>query len=183
VVFPKTVGLELISAQRAMNEAEAGATCFMIVAQTEKKSIVEKISMILVVDEYADVFPDEILKLPPSRDVDFTIDLIPGAGPVSMAPYRMTPVTKHIFFQLAKFNQSINGWTYSKKKGTLSQFYWGVQIYFLSLSLPSLRALSFTLAATNSSKRCSEPSRSHSKHSYSSTTRSRCSFSLILYFL
>jgi len=48
--------------------------------------------MIPVVDEYADVFPDGILELPPSRDVDFTIDLIHGAGPVSMAPYRMALV-------------------------------------------------------------------------------------------
>jgi len=40
-----------------------------------------------VVDEYANVFPDEIPEPPPSRDVDFTIDLIPGAGPVSMTPY------------------------------------------------------------------------------------------------
>ena len=42
-------------------------------------------------DEYADVFPDEIPELPPSRDIDFSIDLIPGAGPVSAAPYRMAP--------------------------------------------------------------------------------------------
>jgi len=61
----------------------------MIVAHTEKNNTVEKISMIPVVVEYADVFPDEIPEFPPSRDVDFTIDLIPGAGPVSMAPYRM----------------------------------------------------------------------------------------------
>ena len=60
-----------------------------MVAHTEKKSTVDKISLILVVDEYANVFPDEIPDLPPSRDVDFTIDLIPGAGPVSMAPYQM----------------------------------------------------------------------------------------------
>jgi len=60
-----------------------------VVAHTEKKSTVDKISLILVVDEYANVFPDEIPDLPPSRDVDFTIDLIPGAGPVSMAPYQM----------------------------------------------------------------------------------------------
>ena len=84
-------GLELISSHQAEKKIEVGATCFMIVAQTEKKSIAEKISLILVVDEYADVFHDEIPELPPSRHVDFTIDLIPGAGPVSMAPYRMAP--------------------------------------------------------------------------------------------
>jgi len=91
VIFPETLGLELISAQKAIKEVEVGATCFMIVAQGEKKSTTEQIRNIPVVDEYADVFPDEILELPLSRDVDFTIDLILEAEPVSMAPYRMAP--------------------------------------------------------------------------------------------
>ncbi|XP_074299612.1 uncharacterized protein LOC141630751 [Silene latifolia] len=38
-----------------------------------------------------DVFPDEIPGLPPQRDIDFGIDLKPGAGPISKAPYRMGP--------------------------------------------------------------------------------------------
>ena len=91
MVFPKHEGLELISAQRAINEVEAEATYLMIVAHSEKNSIAEKINVIPVVEEYANVFPDEIPELPPSRDVDFSIDLIPEAGPVSMAPYRMAP--------------------------------------------------------------------------------------------
>jgi len=91
VIFSETLALQLISAQKAIKKVEAGAACFMIVTQGEKKSIVKQIRNILVVDEYVDVFPDEIPDLPPSRDVDLTIDLIPGAGPVSMAPYRMAP--------------------------------------------------------------------------------------------
>ena len=91
VVFLDTAGLELISSNQAVKEIEAGATCYMIVAHAKKMSTVEKISRIPVVEEYADVFLDEIPELPPSRDVDFSIDLIPGAGPVSMAPYRMAP--------------------------------------------------------------------------------------------
>jgi len=91
LVFPEHEGLKLISAQRAINEVEAEATYFMIVAHAEKNNTAEKISVIPVVEEYADVFPDEIPKLLPCRDVDFTIDLIPGAGPMSMAPYRMAP--------------------------------------------------------------------------------------------
>jgi len=63
----------------------------LISAHIEKNSTAENISVIPVVEEYADVFPDEIPELPPSRDVDFTIDLIPGVGLVSMAPYRMAP--------------------------------------------------------------------------------------------
>jgi len=91
VVFPDEEGLKFISSNQAVSEIEAGATCFVIVAQAEKKSIEEHISMVLVVDEYGDVFPYEIPKLPPSRDMDFTIDLIPRVGPVSMAPYQMAP--------------------------------------------------------------------------------------------
>eukprot|EP00253_Pinus_taeda_P007451 PITA_07451 len=43
-----------------------------------------------VVQDFADVFPEEIPGLPPKRDLDFTIELIPGAAPVSRAPYRMS---------------------------------------------------------------------------------------------
>eukprot|EP00253_Pinus_taeda_P006115 PITA_06115 len=43
-----------------------------------------------VIKEFADVFPEEIPGLPPKRDIDFTIELIPGAAPVSRTPYRMS---------------------------------------------------------------------------------------------
>ena len=45
-----------------------------------------------VVCEYEDVFPDELTGLPPSRDVDFCIELHPGTSPISMTPHRMTLV-------------------------------------------------------------------------------------------
>ena len=43
-----------------------------------------------VLQEFRDVFPDEILGLPLKRDIDFTIDLVPGAARVSKTPYRMS---------------------------------------------------------------------------------------------
>ena len=46
---------------------------------------------IAVVNEFLDVFPDEIPGMPPQREIDFTIDLVPGTGPISKAPYRMAP--------------------------------------------------------------------------------------------
>ena len=45
-----------------------------------------------VVCEYEDVFPDELLELPPQRVVDFGIELHPGTSPISMTPHRMEPV-------------------------------------------------------------------------------------------
>ena len=104
MIFLETLGLELISAQKAIREVEVGATCFMIVAQGEKKSTTQQIRSIPVVDEYVDVFLDEIPELPPSRDVDFSIDLILGAGPVSMASYRMAPAE---LVELKKQNEDL----------------------------------------------------------------------------
>jgi hypothetical protein len=40
--------------------------------------------------EFQDVFMNELLGLPPKRELDFTIDLKPGAEPISKTPYRMT---------------------------------------------------------------------------------------------
>ncbi|WVZ24644.1 hypothetical protein V8G54_003188 [Vigna mungo] len=44
-----------------------------------------------VIEEFMDVFPEEVSGLPPHREVEFSIDLISGAGPVSIAPYRIAP--------------------------------------------------------------------------------------------
>ena len=45
-----------------------------------------------MVCEYVDVFLDELLGLPPHRDVDFGVELHPGTSPISMTPHRMAPV-------------------------------------------------------------------------------------------
>ena len=45
-----------------------------------------------IVKEFSDVFLDELSGLPPYREVDFEIDTIPGVTPISIAPYRMTPL-------------------------------------------------------------------------------------------
>ena len=45
-----------------------------------------------MVCEYKDVFPDELPRLPPYRDVDFIIELHPGTSPNSMTPHRMVSV-------------------------------------------------------------------------------------------
>ena len=44
-----------------------------------------------IVKEFPDVFPDDISGLPPDREVEFTIDLIPETEPISIPPYKMAP--------------------------------------------------------------------------------------------
>ncbi|GKF36670.1 hypothetical protein Tco_0113428, partial [Tanacetum coccineum] len=55
----------------------------------EKKSDEKKLEDILVVREFPDVFPEDLPGLPPVRQVEFQIDLIPGAALVARAPYRL----------------------------------------------------------------------------------------------
>jgi hypothetical protein len=43
-----------------------------------------------VICEYPDVFPEELLGLPPDRDVEFVIDLVPGMAPITKRPYSMS---------------------------------------------------------------------------------------------
>jgi hypothetical protein len=50
------------------------------------------ISDVPVVCEYEDVFPEELPSLPPDRDVEFVINLMPGTAPIAQSPYRMAEV-------------------------------------------------------------------------------------------
>ncbi|GJY47086.1 hypothetical protein Tco_0436149, partial [Tanacetum coccineum] len=59
---------------------------------TEKKKSDEKrLEDIPVVREFPKVFPEDLPSLPPIRQVEFQIDLIPRATPIARAPYRLAP--------------------------------------------------------------------------------------------
>nr|GEV07315.1 putative reverse transcriptase domain-containing protein [Tanacetum cinerariifolium] len=64
----------------------------IIRAQVMEKTYDEKgLEDILVVREFPEVFPKELPGLPPVRQVEFQIKLVPGAAPVARAPYRLAP--------------------------------------------------------------------------------------------
>ncbi|XP_048446753.1 uncharacterized protein LOC125480212 [Pyrus x bretschneideri] len=44
---------------------------------------------VLVVKKFIDVFSEDLPGLPPAREIEFTIDLLPGTDPISLPPYRM----------------------------------------------------------------------------------------------
>ena len=52
----------------------------------------QDLSLLRMVCEYKDIFPDELQGLSPQRDVDFTIELHPSTSPISMTPHKMAPV-------------------------------------------------------------------------------------------
>ncbi|GKD96610.1 hypothetical protein Tco_1380507, partial [Tanacetum coccineum] len=67
----------------------------------EKKSDEKRLEDIPVVREFPEVFPKNLPGLPPVRQVEFQIDLIPGAAPVTRAPNRYPlPRIDDLFDQL-----------------------------------------------------------------------------------
>ena len=64
-----------------------------VVTITDEEILIKKDKLKLedipVLREYVDVFPEDIPGLPPKRELDFTIELVPSAVPISKAPYRM----------------------------------------------------------------------------------------------
>ncbi|GJY96685.1 hypothetical protein Tco_0513595 [Tanacetum coccineum] len=44
-----------------------------------------------IVRDFPEVFPEDLPGIPPTRQVEFQIDLVPGAAPVARAPYRLAP--------------------------------------------------------------------------------------------
>ena len=65
-------------------EPNRGRTVSML-CSLDAKSVEE----VPIVCEYPDVFPEELPGMPPDRDVEFVIDLLPGTGPIAKRPYRM----------------------------------------------------------------------------------------------
>ncbi|XP_027927626.1 uncharacterized protein LOC114184517 [Vigna unguiculata] len=79
---------ELLSSHKVMKEIQGGAQCFIIFTHLELEKE-ERTSVIPVVHKFEDVFLEEVPGLPPSREVEFSIALVPGTDLMSIAPYRM----------------------------------------------------------------------------------------------
>ncbi|GJY36240.1 putative reverse transcriptase domain-containing protein [Tanacetum coccineum] len=59
--------------------------------ETKYKSEKKRLEDVLIVRDFPDVFPEDLSGLPPTRQVEFQIDLIPGDTPIARAPYQLAP--------------------------------------------------------------------------------------------
>ncbi|KAK1429813.1 hypothetical protein QVD17_12062 [Tagetes erecta] len=84
------VGLKLMSCVKAQKYLRKGFVVFLARVEV-KKTEEKKLEDIPVVRDFAEVFPEDVTGLPPARQVEFRIDLVPGATPVAKAPYRLAP--------------------------------------------------------------------------------------------
>ncbi|KAI3822276.1 hypothetical protein L1987_09865 [Smallanthus sonchifolius] len=82
--------LNIISCMKAWKFLKKGSYAFLANV-VEKRSEELKIQDIPIVRDYPEVFPKDLPGLPTSRQVEFRIDLVPGAAPIARSPYRLAP--------------------------------------------------------------------------------------------
>jgi hypothetical protein len=98
--IPRVVDIREISAMQLKKCYRKGCQLFATHVEEESKDEVSNIEDHAALKYFEDVFW-EVPRLPPKRDIDFSVNLMPGATPMSKAPYRMsTPKLKELQLQL-----------------------------------------------------------------------------------
>ncbi|GKC22248.1 putative reverse transcriptase domain-containing protein, partial [Tanacetum coccineum] len=86
--------LNIISCTKVQKYLLKGSHVFLAhvtVKKTEDKSKEKQLKDVPVVKDFPEVFLEDLPGLPPVRQVEFHIDLVPGAAPIARAPYRLAP--------------------------------------------------------------------------------------------
>nr|GEZ24619.1 putative reverse transcriptase domain-containing protein [Tanacetum cinerariifolium] len=127
--------LNIISSNKMQKYMLKGFPIFLAhITATEVKDKSEKnrLEDVPIVQEFPDVFPKDLSGLPPTRQVEFQIDPVPGAAPVARAPYRLAPSEmKELAEQLKELSE----------KGfiRLSSSPWGASVLFVKKKDGSFR--------------------------------------------
>ncbi|XP_070041073.1 uncharacterized protein [Nicotiana tomentosiformis] len=105
----KTVILAMLGLHRLERRGLLGHTPSRVISYLKAQQMVEKACLaylffgrdvstdtptfesVPVVREFLDVFSTDLSSMPPDRDIDFGIDLVPDTQPISISPYRMAP--------------------------------------------------------------------------------------------
>ncbi|KAI3776561.1 hypothetical protein L1987_46347 [Smallanthus sonchifolius] len=116
------------TAQKYLRKKYVAFLAHIIQKDVEKKSIQD----IPIIRDFPEVFPEDLSGLPPVRQVEFRIDLVPGANPVARAPYRLAPSEMH---ELASQLQELSD------KGFIrpSHSPWGAPVLFVKKKDGSFR--------------------------------------------
>ncbi|GJU17527.1 putative reverse transcriptase domain-containing protein [Tanacetum coccineum] len=127
--------LNIISCTKAQKYVLQGCHVFLAhitVKETGDKSKKKQLQDVPIVKNFPEVFPEDLPGLPPTRQVEFHIDLVPGAAPVARAPYRLAPSEmKELADQLQELSD----------KGFIrpSSSPWGAPVLFVKKKDGSLR--------------------------------------------
>nr|GFA62159.1 putative reverse transcriptase domain-containing protein [Tanacetum cinerariifolium] len=119
--------LNIISYAKTQKYMLKGCQVFLAHVTTkeaEGKSEKKRLENVPIIRVFPKVFPEDLSGLPPTRQVVFQIDLIPGAAPIARAPYRLAPPEmKELSEQLKELSS----------KGFIrpSSSSWGVPVLFV----------------------------------------------------
>ncbi|XP_071914143.1 uncharacterized protein [Coffea arabica] len=117
-----------IRARKLLSRGARGYLAFLINTPGEKT----KLEDMPVISKYPDVFPEELESLPPEREIEFKVDLVPGTTPISKTPYRMAPAElKELKVQLQDLLE--RGFIHE------SESPWGAPVLFVKKKDGSLR--------------------------------------------
>ncbi|GKA40622.1 putative reverse transcriptase domain-containing protein [Tanacetum coccineum] len=86
--------LNIISCTKAQEHLSKGCDVFLAhvtMKEAKDKSEGKLLEDVPIVRDFPEVFPEDLSGIPPARQVEFQIDLVPGAAPVARAPYRLAP--------------------------------------------------------------------------------------------
>ena len=120
--------INAITASKMLRKGCQGYLAFVV----DRRQKVTRMEDIPIVKEFPNVFPDDISGLSPDREMEFTIDLIPGTEPISIPPFRMVPVElRELKAQLEEL--------LSKGFIRLSISPWGAPVLFVKKKDGSLR--------------------------------------------
>jgi hypothetical protein len=129
--IPKVVTIREISALQLKKSYRKGCRIFAAHMEETPRDKVPNLEYYAVLEKFEDVFK-EVPGLPPKRDIDFSINLMTGAAPVSKTPYKMsTPELKELQMQLEEL----------LKKGYIcpSLSPWGALVLFVKKKYGTLR--------------------------------------------
>ncbi|GKF27969.1 hypothetical protein Tco_0094311, partial [Tanacetum coccineum] len=123
--------LKVISCIKAIKYVEKGSQFFLAHA-TKKEPSKRRVEDVPMIRDFPEVFPDDLQGLPPPRQVEFRIELVPGAAPVARAPYHLAPLEmKELSDQLKELSE----------KGFICQSSspWGALVLFIKKKDGSFR--------------------------------------------
>ncbi|KAI3448707.1 hypothetical protein Pfo_005372 [Paulownia fortunei] len=121
--------ISALKAQKMLNKGCVGYLASVLDTSVEAQLKPENVD---VVQEFVEVFPDDLPGLPPNREIEFVIDVMPGTTSISKAPYRMAPTElKELKVQLQELLD----------KGFIRPSYspWGAPVLFVKKKDGTLR--------------------------------------------
>ena len=80
--------ISALTAKKLLAKGCQGILAYML----DTKMEVPDLGKISIVKDFLDVFPEELPRFPPNREIDFGIYVPPRTQPISIPPYRMTPL-------------------------------------------------------------------------------------------